>query len=282
MLPWYHRVASFLLLCTWYWYQAVCAQKIVSVSNGLLKSRVYVQSPKLCILPHPYPTQPYPTQPNPRQGSQVWAGSVEMELHYKPDGECASPVNRGSSAKETSGGDGSSGNRGFAPLSPCSTSLASSFAKAALLFPEKAAKGVPGGAIQADLLALSPRVAKEAEAAALLTRTCGQSGGSGADGGGVGGGGGGGGVGVNGVVKGGGGGGGDGGQTASSKGAGGRGGWKAFFAGVACSAVLLVSALWALGDPFMAARLGMSMSILEEEGPGRQTFIVISGSVSGV
>ena len=254
----------------------VCAPINVFGSKRVKVKSIF--STIILIVVHPTPTLLYPTLPNPPQGSQVWAGSVEMELHYKPDGECASPVNRGSGAKETSGVGGSSGSRGFAPLSPCSTSLASSFAKAALLFPEKAAKGVPGGAIQADLLALSPRVAKEAEAAALLTRSCGQS--SGGGGGGVGGGGGG--VEVNGVVKSGGGGGGDGGQTAASKGAAGGGGWKAFFAGVVCSAVVFVSALWALGDPFMAGRLGMSMSILEDEGPGRQTFIVISGSVSGV
>ena len=205
----------------------------------------------------------------------MWAGSVEMELHYKPDGECASPVNRGSGVKDAGSGAKETNGGGFPPLSPCSTSLASSFAKAALLFPEKGSKVGGGGAVQADLLALSPRVAKEAEAAALLTRSCGRGNGVGV---GDGGGGIGDGEGVKCLD------GGDVGKVVAAKGVGGGrrlGMWRSFLAGVVCSAVVLVCALWALGDPFAVARLGLNMDVLEDGGPGRQTLIVISGSVSG-
>lgn len=200
----------------------------------------------------------------------MWAGSVEIELHYVPEGQSISSSSgrtppshlpASGAVNSQSGGGGCP-----PPVSPCSASLASSFAKAALLFPDKST--TPGGTVQMDLLALSPRNARGAEVAARLARSGGYSkgrhGGGGKDVGGDGGG--------NEV------------EAFSREGDGGRRGgggagwnWKAFFSGVLFSVLLVLGALWALGDPLLMGGLGVGVV---EEGVGRQTFIVINGSVS--
>lgn len=179
---------------------------------------------------------------------------MEIELHYIPEGENGSPVVDGRGVVE---------GIGYPPVSPCSTSLASSFAKAALSFPEKATKTTPNGTIQNDLLALSPRMAKGAEDARLAAANGGRKGArdgclEGKNGGSN----------TNQEKK----------ALKAGSGRGGGGSWKAFFGGVLCSAMLVLGALWALGDPFLAGGLGMS--VFDDGGAGRQTFIVVNGSVS--
>lgn len=223
---------------------------------------------------------------SPIQGSQVWAGSVEIELHYVPEGQsggvrvdstrggrvfAGADGNSGSGRGRDRTGGGGNGNS-YPPLSPCSTSLASSFVKAAKSLPEKArASGAAAAAsaavVQADLLALSPRTARGAETAAAAGRRYAGRGGGGGDG----------------AEKGGRGH--AGGQAASGSGGGGGGGgdggWKSFFSGVLCTLLLVLGALWALGDPLlMSAQFGLGLTVLEDGGAGRQAVVLIHGSVS--
>ena len=226
------------------------------------------------------------------QGSQVWAGSVEIELHYIPEGQSggvqvdstrggrlfggadgnSSSGSGSGSGRDNRDGSCGSGN-GYPPLSPCSTSLASSFVKAAKSLPKKArASGAAAAAsaavVQADLLALSPRTARGAETAAAAGRKYAGRGG-------------------------GGGGGGDdtekgarghaGGKAASGGGGGGGGGGncKSFLSGVLCTMVLVLGVLWALGDPLlMSGQFGLGLTVLEDGGAGRQAVVLIHGSVS--
>lgn len=222
------------------------------------------------------------------QGSQVWAGSVEIELHYIPEGESGDvqvDSTRGGrlfggadgnsssgsgSGRDNSGISGSrhgcgSGGCNYPPISPCSTSLASSFVKAAKSLPEKArASGAAAAAsatvVQADLLALSPRTARGAEAVAAGRRYAGRGGTGGGDG----------------TEK----------KGARGRGAGGEisgggGSWKSFFWGGFCTLLLVFGALWALGDPvLMSAQFGFGLTVLEDGGAGRQAVVLIHGSVS--
>ncbi|CAM9797881.1 unnamed protein product [Ectocarpus fasciculatus] len=262
-------------------------------------------------------------------GSQVWAGSVEIELHYIPEGEAGSPARGGRVGRpaldETDVNGG--GNSPYPPMSPSATtttSLASSFVKAALSLPQKprASGGADGAAaaaaVQAELLALSPRTAtrgteKKAVSAtkspslAALARasslpftekaaasSCSSS--------------------SAGVDKGGGGG--ESGRYGSAAAAvaqeyllplsprmargaeaavaaaaaagergytkgGGAGGWswKSFFCGVVCSVLLVFGVLWAVGVP----QLGFGLRVLEDGGDGRQAVVLIHGSkISGL
>lgn len=193
---------------------------------------------------------------------------VEFLGDPSTDGAC-----RGGSgsAKRGSGG---SGTKSYPPLSPCSTSLASSFVKAAKALPDKArasgaASAASAAVVQADLLALSPRTARGAESAAAAARGHRYAGrrsdGTGKDGNG---------------------GGAGGGATGSGSGDGvtgegkGRGGsWKSFFSGVVCTAVLVLGALWALGDPLLSGQFGLGLTVLEDGGAGQQAVVLIHGSV---
>lgn len=171
-----------------------------------------------------------------------------------------------SSGSGRDNGNGSCGSS-YPPLSPCSTSLASSFVKAAKSLPEKArASGAAAAAsaavVQADLLALSPRTARGAESAAAAGRRYAGRGGAG----------------IGGTEKGARG---RAGGKAASGGGGGGGSWKSFFSGVLCSMLLVVGALWALGDPLlMSGQFGLGLTVLEDGGAGRQAVVLIHGSVS--
>lgn len=229
--------------------------------------------------------------PSQTQGSQVWAGSVEIELHYIPEGQSGGvrvDSTRGgrlfggaddnTSNGSGSGGDnscGSSSSSKYPPLSPCSTSLASSFVKAAKSLPEKArASGAAAAAsaavVQADLLALSPRTARGAETAAAASRRyAGRGGGGGGDGDG------------GGAEKGFRGRAGGNATSGDGRGGGGGGSWKSFCSGVVCTILVVLGALWALGDPLlMSGQFGLGLTVLEDGVAGRQAVVLIHGSVS--
>lgn len=227
------------------------------------------------------------------QGSQVWAGSVEIELHYIPDCQAIAPPIGGRGVL-SEGGLASKSSLPPSPTSPSRNSLTSLFAKTPpLLVPaEVSPKMTPEVSIDDDrteLLALSPRTEKGAEvaAAALLVRDneiesidnvggCNSSGSSKPKDGRNS---------KSGAItemallssK-------DTGSGSSSRygfgsdGAGG-GGCRAFFAGVLCSAVLVLGGLCALGDSLCSG--GLSISVLEEKEGRRQTLIVIDALVSG-
>lgn len=225
------------------------------------------------------------------QGSQVWAGSVEIELHYIPEGDCSLPVDSSGGGGEFLGdpnahgicrdsgsikrdSGGSSNNNSYPPLSPSSTSLASSFVKAAKALPEKArASGAASEAsaamVQADLLALSPRTARGVESAAAAARGVRYAGRrsdgtekvvtrEGTDGG---------------VAETAG----DGSVVAGGKR--GRGSWKSFFWGVVCTALFALGALWTFRDPLLSDQFGLGLTVLEDGGAGQQAVVLIHGSV---
>lgn len=190
-----------------------------------------------------------------------------------PEGEKLSPADSGCGEGMKRTGSSSSCGKGYTPISPCSTSLASSFAKAALMFPEKT-KTTPGGTVHADLLALSPRTGQGAEVARAARIASAGGGGT---------------------------------RSRSASYASGTGNtraqktelsraspdgsssvsspqrscWKPFFGGAVCAVMMVLGTLWVLGDPMITGGLGMS--VLEEDGgSGRQTFIVINGPVGTV
>ncbi|CAM9718620.1 unnamed protein product [Ectocarpus sp. 4 AP-2014] len=259
-------------------------------------------------------------------GSQVWAGSVEIELHYIPEGEAGSPARGGRVGRpaldetDVKGG----GHNPYLPMSPSTTtttttSLASSFVKAALSLPHKprasggADDGAAAAAVQAELLALSPRTAtrrtekKEAMSATkspalakssslpgteqAAASSCSSS---------------------VGAHKGGGGSGRYGSAAAvaqedllplsprmargaeaaaaaaaaeAARGRGysmgdGAGGWrwKSFFCGVVFAALLVLGGLWAVGVPLLSGQLGFGLRVLEDGENGRQAVVLIHGS----
>ncbi|CAM9788728.1 unnamed protein product, partial [Ectocarpus sp. 13 AM-2016] len=260
-------------------------------------------------------------------GSQVWAGSVEIELHYIPEGEAGSPARGGRVGRpaldETDVNGG--GNNPYTPMSPSATttpttSLASSFVKAALSLPHKprASGGAGDGAaaVQAELLALSPRTVTRgtekkngisatkspalAKSSSLpgtekaAASSCSSSAGTHRGGGGSGC------YGSAAAVA----------QedllplsprmargaeaaaaAAAAEAARGRGcskgdgagGWslKSFFFGVVFSALLVLGGLWAVGVPLLSGQLGFGLRVLEDGENGRQAVVLIHGSVSG-
>lgn len=182
----------------------------------------------------------------------------------------------GGGGRDNRGGSCSGSSGGYPPVSPSKTSLASSFVKAAKSLPDKArtsgaAAAASAAVVQADLLALSPRTARGAEAAVAAAAgrryagrggdggsgaekgSRGRAGGKAANGGGVGGGGGG----------------------------GGGGSWRSFFSGVLCTLLLVLGAMWTLGDPLlMSGQFGLGLTVLEDGGAGGQAVVLIHGSVS--
>ncbi|CAN0544094.1 unnamed protein product, partial [Ectocarpus sp. 12 AP-2014] len=259
-------------------------------------------------------------------GSQVWAGSVEIELHYIPEGEAGSPARGGRVGRpaldETDVNGG--GNNPYTPMSPSATatttSLASSFVKAALSLPHKprasggAGDGAAAAAVQEELLALSPRTATRgtekkkgmsatkspalAKSSSLpgtekaIASSCSSS---------------------EGAHKGGGGSGRYGSAAAvaqedllplsprmargaeaaaaaaaAAEAARGRGyskgdgaggwSWKSFFCGVVFSALLVLGGLWAVGVPLLSGQLGFGLRVLEDGENDRQAVVLIHGS----
>ncbi|CAM9124083.1 unnamed protein product, partial [Scytosiphon promiscuus] len=184
-------------------------------------------------------------------GSQVWAGSVEIELHYIPEGESGSPpigAGRGSALLEhTAAGNGArpcaTGHRkNFPPLSPCSASLASSFVKAAASsLPDVTRdKNENGGSGSSNGTAV-----QEGGRANGCSKTAGMAVG----------------------------------EHVRGAAGGGAGSWKAFLAGMACSAVLGVGALWTLDHPLLlSGQLGLGLTVVEDDAAGRQTVVHIHGS----
>lgn len=203
---------------------------------------------------------------------------MEIELHFIPEGE--------SSGGGTDVEDVSEGSVEGSASAPCSSSVSlplpapvpapaafSPLGKATIAFPGKAgeAEASPRGTIQAELLSLSPRMKKRAEFALAVRNVEGDRGwcsstgseetavsrGTTDDSGGVHAGG-------SEVI----------GSPEAVTGRGAVVGWKMFFAGVVCSAALVLGVLLVKGGTLSGR--GVAMKIVED---GRQTVIVIDGSV---
>lgn len=211
----------------------------------------------------------------------MWAGSVEIELHFIPEGEGSGggtdieDVSEGSVERSTSVPCSSVTPLPPPPVLSPAPKACSPVGKATIAFPDKAGEteSSPRGTIQAELLALSPRMKKRAEFALAVRNVEGVHGwcsaagseetvvGSGArenSGGGH-----------TGGPK----------ETGSREAVTGRGavvGWKMFFAGVVYSAALVLGVLLVKGDALSRGGGGVAMRIVED---GRQTVIVIDGSV---
>lgn len=57
--------------------------------------------------------------------------------------------------------------------------------------------------------------------------------------------------------------------------------WKSFFCGVVFSALLVLGGLWAVGVPLLSGQLGFGLRVLEDVENSRQAVVLIHGSVSG-
>ena len=190
----------------------------------------------------------------------MWVGSVELELHYIPE------IESGAAGTGTDGEDVSEGSASPGLTSPAAS--ARPFRRATVPFPRVADDAMvsPGGTVQADLLAMSPRMKKRAESALTARKSDSDRGRhsfTGAEesfadhGGGE----------ALGETE----------HPEAGFSGGGGGGWKMFLAGFICSTALVLGALFAAyGDPLFLSTSGFGMRV---EKDGRQAFIVIDGSV---
>lgn len=208
----------------------------------------------------------------------MWAGSVEIELHFIPEGEGSGggtdveDVSEGSVEGSSSVPCSSAASLPLPVLSPAPTAF-SPLSKATIAFADKAGETEtsPRGTIQAELLALSPRMKKRAEFALAVRNVegghdwCSSTGSEET-------------VVGSGVTENSGGGHTDGPNEMRSRevvtGQRAVVGWKMFFAGVLCSAAFVLGVLLVKGDTL--SRRGVAMTIVED---GRQTVIVIDESV---